>query len=943
MANLSNINNKFLFTDGDFLKIGNLAPINNISGTESGISITNSNVASITLDNTAASGKRYIMYSSGNGSLVFWDGDAASARLQIDSAGNSTFAGNVTVNGSQDALTINTTDTDGPYAVWKNTTNATLGFVGNANSLASAGNTNFAVRATNDLVFAAGGGTERMRIDSSGHATFEGAVTTGNPLTITATSPSLEWTNVAGTRLAYIEHNNNLIYNADTGIHKFNQDATFAGSVLINGNGKVLDLTDGNYLRLGDNQDLQIVHTFGGDSIIDNFSGEFKIRQRAENINLTFGTYSAIEAMVIDSSGNVGIGTSSPDTLLEILGADPILTIRDTSTSGADSHATLRLAESGAGSTLNLHYDISLDEGALTFNYDNANTGSPVERMRIALDGNVGIGTTTITKKLEVAGDASTGTFRLRPTDGTYQDYRLDITAQAANDGAVTMAIKENIFLKTYGYYNLTGLSLGVAGYTDLIHLKNSGNVGIGTTAPTSLLEISKQLSAASTIDYPYTISSRDDGNSINQAGGEGVGIKFRIAGNAATTPGDSLVGASIAAIRESASDTDSSTGLGFFVTQNDETLDEALRIDHDGNVGIGTTDPGNPLHIVGNTAKLQGSGSGYTAWFITNSGTGNAGNYYDAINGDTAGGDYGFVGQNNSGYMSYDIGAQSPMPYHVFTGGNVGIGTTSPDALLEISGNAGADPGPITNPTTFRITDSGNAATGLGDTTNPWGKIEFYSEDVSASGPTVQTQIASIYDNIYSYASSLAFFTRVQPSTSLLERMRITSVGDVLVAKQSQGLSITGIELSQDLLRVTKSSAAPVEINRKGTDGNIVNFYKDTSSKGNISITTSAVAYNTSSDYRLKEDLQDFNGLDKVSKIKMYDFKWKTDESRSYGVMAHELQEVLPDAVSGKKDAEEMQGVDYSKIVPLLVKSIQELKADNDSLKARIETLENN
>ena len=95
MANLSNINNKFLFTDGDFLKIGNLAPINNISGTESGISITNSNVASITLDNTAASGKRYIMYSSGNGSLVFWDGDAASARLQIDSAGNSTFAGDV--------------------------------------------------------------------------------------------------------------------------------------------------------------------------------------------------------------------------------------------------------------------------------------------------------------------------------------------------------------------------------------------------------------------------------------------------------------------------------------------------------------------------------------------------------------------------------------------------------------------------------------------------------------------------------------------------------------------------------------------------------------------------------------------------------------------------------------------------------------------------------
>jgi hypothetical protein len=92
--------------------------------------------------------------------------------------------------------------------------------------------------------------------------------------------------------------------------------------------------------------------------------------------------------------------------------------------------------------------------------------------------------------------------------------------------------------------------------------------------------------------------------------------------------------------------------------------------------------------------------------------------------------------------------------------------------------------------------------------------------------------------------------------------------------------------------------------------------------------------SFNTVSDYRLKEDLQDFEGLDMVSKIPVYDFKWKPDESRSYGVMAHELQEVLPDAVVGDKDAEEMQQVDYSKIVPLLIKAIQELKAEIEILK---------
>jgi len=68
-----------------------------------------------------------------------------------------------------------------------------------------------------------------------------------------------------------------------------------------------------------------------------------------------------------------------------------------------------------------------------------------------------------------------------------------------------------------------------------------------------------------------------------------------------------------------------------------------------------------------------------------------------------------------------------------------------------------------------------------------------------------------------------------------------------------------------------------------------------------------------------------------------MYDFKWKADGTRSYGVMAHELQEVMPQAVSGDKDDKYMQQVDYSKLVPILLKSIQELKAEIDELKKDI------
>ena len=168
-----------------------------------------------------------------------------------------------------------------------------------------------------------------------------------------------------------------------------------------------------------------------------------------------------------------------------------------------------------------------------------------------------------------------------------------------------------------------------------------------------------------------------------------------------------------------------------------------------------------------------------------------------------------------------------------------------------------------------------------------------------------------------------------------------------------SVGVNVTGNLLNSGYIYVNTGGAEPgasqVGVRITGTQGqafwnsansgttgyNHFNFYNANGAVGSIVTNGSATAFNTSSDYRLKEDLKDFDGLDKVSKIPVYDFKWKVDDSRSYGVMAHELQEVLPDAVSGEKDAEEMQGVDYSKIVPLLIKSIQELEA-------RVKTLEN-
>ena len=169
-------------------------------------------------------------------------------------------------------------------------------------------------------------------------------------------------------------------------------------------------------------------------------------------------------------------------------------------------------------------------------------------------------------------------------------------------------------------------------------------------------------------------------------------------------------------------------------------------------------------------------------------------------------------------------------------------------------------------------------------------------------------------------------------------ERMRIDSSGNLLVGTTDTSphtnntgtVDDNGIALSNaGRLSMARKGATVALLNRTDNDGEILNFRKDGTTVGSISVTGSATSYNTSSDQRLKENIADADDAgSKIDAIQVRKYDWKADGShQDYGMIAQELLEVVPEAVSVPEDSEEMMGVDYSKLVPMLIKEIQSLR----------------
>jgi hypothetical protein len=265
-----------------------------------------------------------------------------------------------------------------------------------------------------------------------------------------------------------------------------------------------------------------------------------------------------------------------------------------------------------------------------------------------------------------------------------------------------------------------------------------------------------------------------------------------------------------------------------------------------------------------------------------------------------------------------------------LLVGTSTSIGTTF-NNLLQVSGSGA----------------SGGGAVALGfsgtvDAANyRLGGIEFNSLSTTwARAATIEGASDAAHTST-SRAGRLVFSTCPDGSASPTERMRITNGGNVLIGCQSlpsatvEGFVATGTSSGNRTSSGSSTSAYNHWV-----------FYNGNGIVGSISTSASATTYATSSDYRLKENVVPLTGAaDRVKQLQVHRFNFIADPDTTVdGFLAHEAQAVVPECVTGTKDAVDAdgnpvyQGIDQSKLVPLLTAALQEALAEIESLRARLD-----
>ena len=416
----------------------------------------------------------------------------------------------------------------------------------------------------------------------------------------------------------------------------------------------------------------------------------------------------------------------------------------------------------------------------------------------------------------------------------------------------------------------------------------------------------------------------------------------------------------------------------------NGNSRAERMRIDSAGDIGIGTDNPLSKLHVRGSgttNLRVDNSDDGTASLTLGNTGSSN------------------LVIAQTSANATFSIGGSEHL--RIAGSGNVGIGTSSPTSKLNVAGRLDVDG--LQNQNTaeifanstsgqsfgllvnggstsgdycanFRDKDAGaimilrgDGKVGIG-TSTPSVKLTVTSSNASGGDiVSFQNSVVNHYGGLVikggqndrecrfnaAFGNGYMTFYPMPNSGAGSEHMRIRH-GGVCMGRTTLTSFTAALHVSATagggIAIATHADTTCMFFNR--TDNNAayvaMRFYVQGSQKGFIQVNTGSVTYSTSSDYRLKENVVSISdGITRLKKLKPYRFNFKEDTSKTLdGFFAHEASEVVPEAVVGEKDAIkdgkiDPQGIDQSKIVPLLTAALQEAITKIETLETKVAALE--
>ena len=702
------------------------------------------------------------------------------------------------------------------------------------------------------------------------------------------------------------------VYNGSTWVYSTNYNnvtAPYSLSQDLATNSHDISFGDNAKATFGASDDLQIYHDGSNSYIRDDGTGELRInsdnavriRKHDNETMALFNNNGSVDLYYdnavklattstgIDVTGDISLGDNGK---AKFGASDDLQIYHD----GTHSY----IDEVGTGSLYIRANDFRLSNADGTQNHIIANNSGEVS---LRYSGNPKLATTST--GIDVTGDVSLGDnskVKFGASDDL-QIYHDGSNSYISEQGTGDLILRsyQNMYLKAAfsGASDETFLSATGNGEVSLYHnnspklattssgidvtggMTTTGNVGIGTSSP------SQELHIASSGEADIRLQGSGSGNHLD--------------------------------IFHNASD----FGLWGTGTQQLKLAtnnSERMRIDSSGNVGIGTSSPHGKLRLNDDSGACQ--------LYMTSENSSDCSIIFGRQN-DLATGSISYFHSDDSLRLN---GYNNNESMRIDSSRNVLVGTTTSTVGFNnaIEGVNLRAEGRI-----FASADQ-DYPLNLSRNTND-GDIAVFRKD----GTTVGS-IGSAFGNrmfVGSGDTAVRFagdLDTIVPWNGSTNALRDASIDLGEATGRFKDLYLSGTA-NVEKVSATRTNGVCGEFNRSN-NGHAVQFFHNSVLVGSVSVTGSATSYNTSSDQRLKENIQDADDAgSKIDAIQVRQFDWKSDGShQDYGVIAQELVEVAPEAVTAGETEDDMMSVDYSKLVPTLIKEIQ-------TLRNRVAQLENN